>query len=309
MPVDPQPQNHDERVDRALTALLVLQGVTLFAVIPFGARSAGGRILLDLCHFAFAAICVAALTRRRAVQAVVIAGLGLLALGPSLSQRLGADLHLDVTMQHELVAMIAFAFNAAITALIARLDVGSVDWVGTSMGGLIGMSLAALPNSPIRRMVLNDIGPVISKASLQRISDYVGLDYRFSSLDALERHLRKIHAPFGPLTDAQWRYMARYSQRDLGDGNLGLAYDPAIAHNVKLGVADVDLWALWERINCPVLVLRGADSDILSAEVAQMMTMRGPKAELITFAGVGHAPALMAQDQIDIVTEWLTKTS
>ena len=200
-------------------------------------------------------------------------------------------------------------YLADITALIARLDVGSVDWVGTSMGGLIGMSLAALPNSPIRRMVLNDIGPVISKASLQRISDYVGLDYRFSSLDALERHLRKIHAPFGPLTDAQWRYMARYSQRDLGDGNLGLAYDPAIAHNVKLGVADVDLWALWERINCPVLVLRGADSDILSAEVAQMMTMRGPKAELITFAGVGHAPALMAQDQIDIVTEWLTKTS
>jgi pimeloyl-ACP methyl ester carboxylesterase len=200
-------------------------------------------------------------------------------------------------------------YLADMTALIARLDVGSIDWIGTSMGGLIGMSLAALPNSPIRRLVLNDIGPVISKASLQRISDYVGLDYRFSSLDALERHLRKIHAPFGPLTDTQWQYMARCSQRKLDDGNLGLAYDPAIAHNVKLGVADVDLWALWERITCPVLVLRGADSDILSAEVAQMMTARGPKAELITFAGVGHAPALMAQDQIDIVTRWLTKTS
>jgi len=200
-------------------------------------------------------------------------------------------------------------YLADMTALVARLDVGSVDWIGTSMGGLIGMSLAALPNSPIRRLVLNDIGPVISKASLQRISDYVGLDYRFSSLDALERHLRKIHAPFGPLTDAQWQYMARYSQRDLGDGSLGLAYDPAIANNVKLGVADVDLWALWDRITCPVLALRGADSDILSAEAAQMMTARGPKAELITFAGVGHAPALMAKDQIDIVTGWLTKTS
>lgn len=200
-------------------------------------------------------------------------------------------------------------YLADMTALIARLDVGSIDWVGTSMGGLIGMSLAALPNSPIRRLVLNDIGPVIGKASLQRISDYVGLDYRFSSLDALERHLRKIHAPFGPLTDTQWQYMARYSQRKLDDGNLGLAYDPAIAHNVKLGVADIDLWALWERIACPVLVLRGADSDILSADVAQLMTERGPKAELITFAGVGHAPALMAQDQIDIVTGWLTKTS
>jgi hypothetical protein len=120
MPAAAARRSHQERVDRALTALLVLQGVTLFAVIPFGSRSTGGRILLDLCHFAFAAICVAALTRRRTVQAIVIAGLALLALGPSLSQRLGADLQLDVTMQHELVAIIAFAFNAAITALIAR---------------------------------------------------------------------------------------------------------------------------------------------------------------------------------------------
>ena len=199
-------------------------------------------------------------------------------------------------------------YLADMTALMARLDTGSVDWVGTSMGGLIGMSLAALPNNPIRRLVLNDIGPVISKASLQRISDYVGLDYRFSSLDALERHLRKIHAPFGSLTDAQWKYMAQYSQRDLGDHHLGLAYDPAIAQNVKLGVADVDLWVFWDRITCPVLVLRGAESDIISAETAQMMTERGPKAELITIPGVGHAPALMAQDQIDIVTGWLTKT-
>ncbi len=199
-------------------------------------------------------------------------------------------------------------YLADMNALIARLNVPSVDWIGTSMGGLIGMSLAALPNSPIRRLVLNDVGPVISKAALQRIADYVGLDYRFSSLNALERHLRKIHAPFGPLTDAQWQLMAQYSQRGLADGNLGLAYDPAIVHNVKLGVADVDLWALWDRINCPVLILRGAESDILSAETAQLMTERGPKAELITLAGVGHAPALMAEDQIDIVTQWLTKT-
>jgi pimeloyl-ACP methyl ester carboxylesterase len=199
-------------------------------------------------------------------------------------------------------------YLADMTALLARLQASSVDWVGTSMGGLIGMSLAAQPNTPIRRLVINDVGPIIAKAALQRISDYVGLDYRFSSLDALERHLRKIHAPFGPLTDEQWQQMAQHSQRRLPDGNLGLAYDPAIANNVKLGVADVDLWALWDRITCPVLVLRGSDSDILSAETAQMMTERGPKAELISFAGVGHAPALMAKDQIDIVREWLSKT-
>ena len=109
-----------QRVDRALTALLVLQGVTLFAVIPFGARSVGGRALLDLCHFAFAAISVAALTRRHSLQGIVIGALALLAAGPSLSQRLGADLHLGVALQHELVALIAFGFNGAITALIAR---------------------------------------------------------------------------------------------------------------------------------------------------------------------------------------------
>lgn len=200
-------------------------------------------------------------------------------------------------------------YLADMTALIARLDVETVDWVGTSMGGLIGMALAALPKSPIRRLVLNDIGPVISKASLQRIADYVGLDYRFPSTDALEKHLRKIHAPFGPLTDAQWKHMARHSQRPLDDGNLGLAYDPAIIENVKRGIADVDLWALWDRITCPVLILRGAESDILTAETAQSMTERGPKGELITFAGVGHAPALMTHEQVDIVTGWLTKTA
>jgi pimeloyl-ACP methyl ester carboxylesterase len=200
-------------------------------------------------------------------------------------------------------------YLADMTALIARLDVGEVDWIGTSMGGLIGMSLAALPNSPIRRLVLNDIGPVISKASLQRISDYVGLDYRFSSTDALEKHLRKIHAPFGPLTDAQWAHMAQHSQRQADGGNLGLAYDPAIVENVKRAVADVHIWSLWDQIKCPVLVLRGADSDILSAETAQEMTERGPKAQLITFAGIGHAPALMARDQIDIVSGWLSKTA
>lgn len=200
-------------------------------------------------------------------------------------------------------------YLADMTALIARLDVEAVDWIGTSMGGLIGMSLAALPKSPIRCLILNDIGPVISKTSLQRIADYVGLDYRFSSTEALEKHLRKIHAPFGPLTDAQWQHMARHSQRRLDDGNLSLAYDPAIVENVKRGVADIDLWALWDRITCPVLILRGAESDILSAETAQLMTERGPKGELITFAGVGHAPALMAHDQVDIVIEWLTKTA
>jgi pimeloyl-ACP methyl ester carboxylesterase len=191
------------------------------------------------------------------------------------------------------------------TALIARLQASSIDWIGTSMGGLIGMLLAAQPNTPIRRLVLNDIGPFISKQALQRIADYVGLDYRFSSVEALERHLRKIHAPFGPLSDDQWAHMARHGHRALPDGNYGLAYDPHIADNVKLAIADVDLWAFWDRITCPVLLLRGADSDILSPETAQAMTERGPRAELVSLSDVGHAPALMSGDQIDTIRSWL----
>ncbi len=197
-------------------------------------------------------------------------------------------------------------YLADMTVLIARLQATAVDWIGTSMGGLIGMLLAALPNSPIRRLVMNDVGPFISKAALQRIADYVGLDYRFSSLDALERHLRKIHAPFGPLSDAQWQQMTQHSHRLLPDGNYGLAYDPHIAENVKVAIADVDLWAIWDRITCPVLVLRGAESDILSVDTAQEMTERGPRAELVTFEGIGHAPALMEPDQIDGLRAWLT---
>ncbi len=198
-------------------------------------------------------------------------------------------------------------YLADMTALVARLETDEVDWIGTSMGGLIGLLLAAQPNTPIRSLVLNDVGPFIAKAALQRISDYVGLDYRFSSLDALERHLRKIHAPFGPLTDEQWAQMAANGHRRLDDGNYGLAYDPGIAEVVKQNIADVDLWALWDRVTCPVLVIRGEDSDILSAETAQMMTERGPRAELATLSGIGHAPALMDAGQIDILHRWLAR--
>ncbi len=191
-------------------------------------------------------------------------------------------------------------------ALIARLDVAELDWVGTSMGGLIGMTLAAQAGSPIRRFVINDVGPFVPKAALLRIADYVGLDNRFSSLTSLETHLKKVLAPFGPLTEAQWQHLVAYGHRRRDDGTFGLAYDPAIAVNVKQAVQDWDLWSLWDRITVPTLLLRGADSDLLLPATADEMTRRGPKAKLVTWAGMGHAPALMAPDQIDVVKEWLT---
>lgn len=193
-----------------------------------------------------------------------------------------------------------------LAALIARLDVETVDWVGTSMGGNVGMLMAALPQAPIRRLVMNDIGPVIPKDGLQRIADYVGLDPSFADLDALEGALRFVHAPFGPLSDAQWRAMAAQSARRKADGSLGFNYDPKIAEPFrKIAGADLDLWAQWDRIACPVLVLRGAQSDILRRGDAEAMTQRGPRAGLIEFPGIGHAPALLEDDQIAVVRDFL----
>jgi pimeloyl-ACP methyl ester carboxylesterase len=190
--------------------------------------------------------------------------------------------------------------------LLAREGMEAADWLGTSMGGLMGMIAAAMPGTPVRRLILNDVGPWIPKASLDRIAGYVGKDPRFADIAAVERYHREVHAPFGDLTDAQWRHLAVNNARPLPDGCYGLAYDPAIGDAFRAHpTADVDLWALWERIECPVLVLRGAESDLLTREVAAEMTRRGPKATLIEFAGCGHAPALMSADQITVVRDWL----
>ena len=191
-------------------------------------------------------------------------------------------------------------------ALIARLDTREVDWVGTSMGGLIGMMLASQTASPIRRLVLNDVGPFIPAAALQRIAAYLGADPTFLAEDALEVYLRHIHAPFGPLTDAQWRHLAQHSARKREDGMVGLAYDPGIAAVFTMGeIGDVDLWSVWETVACPVLVIRGESSDLLTPEVAGEMVERGHDVRLVEIAGCGHAPALMDDEQIAIVRDWL----
>jgi len=197
-------------------------------------------------------------------------------------------------------------YLADIAALIARLDVERVDWVGTSMGGIIGMLFAALPRNPIRRLVVNDVGPIVPKEGLKRIADYVGLDPSFPDMGALEAALRFIHAPFGPLTDDQWHQLALHSSRRKEDGSYGLNYDPKIAEPFKkIANKDLDLWAYWEKIPCPVLLLHGAQSDILRRSDAEAMTQRGPRAKLVEFAGIGHAPALVAEDQIGVVRDFL----
>ena len=197
-------------------------------------------------------------------------------------------------------------YLADCAALIARLDVDEVDWVGTSMGGLIGMMLAAQRASPIRRLVLNDVGAYVAKKGLNRLGSYVGTDPTFPSLETMESEMRKNFASFGALSDAQWRKMSRDSARERPQGGYAYAYDPRIADPFKAGpVGYVDLWGVWDKVRCPTLLLRGRLSDMIARNVARAMTKRGPKAKLVEFAGAGHAPALIDEEQIGPVRNFL----
>jgi len=191
--------------------------------------------------------------------------------------------------------------------LIARLDVETVHWVGTSMGALIGMTLAGLPDTPVRKLVVNDAGPVISKGSLARIAAYFGKAPAFADMDAAEKYVRAVNAPFGPHTDAEWRFLTEVAMRRNADGSLRVHYDPKIAEPFRATLPDKDLelWPLWDAIQCPTLVLRGAQSDLLARETCAQMARRGPKARVVEFPGVGHAPTLMHEDQIKVVKDFL----
>lgn len=196
-------------------------------------------------------------------------------------------------------------YAAQLARLLELLGLDAVDWVGTSMGGLIGMALAAAPNSRIRRLVLNDVGPFVPKAALETIRGYVGRDPLFASLEEAEAYLRQIHASFGRLSDAQWRHLAEQSVRATPEG-LRLHYDPGIRVPYEgQPAADIELWPLWEAIAAPTLVLRGALSTLLLEETARAMLRRGPECEILTFPGCGHAPALVESTQIEPVAAWL----
>ena len=197
-------------------------------------------------------------------------------------------------------------YVADMITLIARLDVETVHWVGTSMGGLIGMIIASMPDSPIRRLVLNDVGPVVTAASLKRIGQYVGNAPVFPSYEAGESYIREVSAPFGRLTDAQWRHLSETSLKEV-DGGWAMRYDPGIGEPFRKTpiLADVNLWPIYEAISCPTLVMRGAESDLLLHDTAAQMTTRGPKARLVEVPDVGHAPTLMNAHQIAPIRDFL----
>lgn len=196
--------------------------------------------------------------------------------------------------------------------LLARLDARTVHWVGTSMGALIGMLLASLPDSPIGRLILNDAGPVLDGRALVRIAGYVGETPRFDTMDAAERYIREITAPFGPHTDDEWRFLTEVVMRRDGDAWVR-HYDPALATPFKAidpeRPEDTILWPIYDAIRCPVLAVRGEHSDLLTTQTHAEMARRGPKAELATVRDVGHAPTFMHDDQISIARDFLLRAA
>ncbi len=199
-------------------------------------------------------------------------------------------------------------YCADMVTLLARLDAETVHWLGTSMGGIIGMGLASRERTPITRLVLNDVGPVVTAASVARLADFLGKAPHFPTLAAAEAYVRFVSAPFGALTDAQWRHLTIHVLRQAADGSFDMAYDPGIAEPFRQTMGqgkDVELWPLYDVIHCPTLVLRGAQSDLLRRETAEEMTRRGPKARLVEVPGVGHAPMLLDAGQIGAVRQFL----
>jgi len=196
-------------------------------------------------------------------------------------------------------------------SLLARLEAETVHWFGTSMGGLIGMSLASLPDNPIKKLVLNDVGPVLNPEALARIGEYIGQDVRFENFDEAQAYIKAISISFGPHSEAQWKKLARDVLRQNQQGQWVRHYDLGLAQPIKAStpelaaIAQTMLWAAYDAITCPTLLVRGAESDLLTAESAQVMTQRGPRARLVEFAGVGHAPTFLQPEQIAVAVDFL----
>lgn len=208
-------------------------------------------------------------------------------------------------------------------SLHARLGgnrpVAKLDWIGTSMGGLIGMLLSAKPGSPIRRLVMNDVGPFVPWGALISLKGHVGNETRFANYDEVERYVRRACNGFGPLDDAFWQHLARHAAVRKADGVYYLRYDPEISRGLPVHLdpelpigpeflRGIDLWAIWDAVRCPVLVLRGAESEVLPRGIVEEMQRRKSNVKIVEFEGVGHAPALASPEQIEVVRKFLNAT-
>ena len=199
--------------------------------------------------------------------------------------------------------------------LHAAAPIAQLNWVGTSMGGLIGMVVSGQPGlplpAPVRRLVLNDVGPAINWAAVQKMQQYAGRYGRYADLAEAASALRALSVGFGPVPDGVWLDMSSYMVRDLPEGGVTLHYDPAIGEPVRAltpelaQAGEAVLWAVYDQIQAQVLVIRGQDSDLFLPDTAQAMSKRGPRAQVVEWAGIGHAPTLTAPDQIEVLAEFL----
>ena len=192
------------------------------------------------------------------------------------------------------------------TALVDTLGIERFHWLGTSMGGSIGLVAAATTlRDRIRRLVLNDNGPQLAAAAIERIRSYAGSPAAFATVSELEQYFRSIYKPYGFLTDAQWRRLTETSTRRLPDGRVTPHYDPAMVMQFTHHENDYQRWDEWDSLDIPVLCLRGEDSDLLLRETAEAMRNRGPRAVVVEIAGCGHAPALNTPEQSALVERFL----
>ncbi len=197
-------------------------------------------------------------------------------------------------------------FIADIHSLLAHLELKEVEWIGTSMGGLLGMLLASQPSSPVTRLMMNDVGAFLPMEALQAIARNLEAPDSFATLDAVEAHMRHTHREWGELTDEQWRHFAVHGSR-AANGAFRLHFDPQIARVARPMPFTPGLffWDAWYRVRCPVLLLRGEHSQVFPESVANTMLDAKPAARLVEISGCGHVPALMSQDQVRVVRDFL----
>lgn len=219
------------------------------------------------------------------------------------------------TYLSDAAALVARVTTPVRAGILREMRTRTLDWVGTSMGGLMGMLLAAKRNSPIGRLVMNDVGPFVPWNGLFRLKGHLGRPHGFSSRQGAARFLRDALAAFGPLTEPQWEHLFTHSLQKRDDDRWYLRFDPAIGQwnaqadpELPIGptfLRGIDLWSVWNDVQCPVLVLRGAQSDVLPKATVAEMQRRKPATRAVEFEGVGHAPALFDKRQIDAVRAFL----
>ena len=192
-----------------------------------------------------------------------------------------------------------------LVAMISRLNIESLDWIGTSMGGLLGMIIASQNNTPIKRLILNDIGPFVSAESMVRIRNYIGICPNLRSFEQAQKYISQILKPFGNLSDEMWHHLTLHGTTQLVDGSYVLSYDPKIASAFAESPKDIDLWNFWNNIHCPILLLRGEKSEILTREIVSQMQNSNKSMIFTEFLDTGHAPSLMEDNQIMTIKHWL----